>query len=188
LLVSYYCAYFNPNNWGIGNFRNNSDNKKGGGTVITSKREFLNCYNTFQVMNRVMALDAGKKWIGIAYSDPLKMTASPAETYRRRSLEDDVIFILDKAAEKSVDEIIVGYPRFLTGEESRVMEEIRPLFAALKERFAHDVRWSEERLSSKEAERILLRRGYSPGEIRKNRDSFAAALILTWYLEERHGG
>ncbi len=138
-------------------------------------------------MNRIMALDTGKKRIGIALSDPLKLTASPAEVYSRRTLEEDVQYLLDLAREQIVDEIIVGYPRYLTGEESRVLGEIKPLFEALRDSFEFEVKWSEERLSSKEAEKILISKGYSPREIRANRDSFAAALILTWYLEDRHG-
>ena len=84
-----------------------------------------------------------------------------------------------------MDEIIIGCPLYLTGEESLVIREIQPLFEGLKERFEFDVVWCEERLSSKEAERLLLDRGYKQQEIQKNRDAFAAALILTWYLEEK---
>jgi len=134
-------------------------------------------------MNRIMALDVGRKRIGIAFSDPLKITASPAAVYTRQTLEEDVKHLLELTCEQSVDEIIVGYPRYLSGEESQVLGEIRPLFDGLRDKFEHEVKWSEERLSSKEAERILIKRGYSPREIRENRDSFAAALILTWYLE-----
>lgn len=133
-----------------------------------------------------MALDAGKSRIGIALSDPLKLTASPVSVYSRQSLPEDVDYFLAFSAEHNVDEIIIGYPLYLTGEKSLVIREIQPFFEALKERFEFDVVWCEERLSSKEAERLLLERGYKQQEIRKNRDAFAAALILTWYLEEKH--
>ena len=133
-----------------------------------------------------MALDAGSRRIGIALSDPLKMTASPVAVYERKTLEADADYILEFAAENGVDEIIVGRPVYLTGEQSEVITEIEPLYEALKARSEHRVSWCEERLSSKEAERILIKKGYPPKEIRANRDSFAAALILTWYLEERY--
>ncbi len=132
-----------------------------------------------------MALDAGKKRIGIALSDPLKLTASPVSVYSRQSLQADIGYFLEFAGEHNVDEIIIGCPLYLTGEESLVIREIQPLFEGLKERFEFDVVWCEERLSSKEAERLLLDRGYKQQEIKKNRDAFAAALILTWYLEEK---
>ena len=137
-------------------------------------------------MNRVMALDAGKRRIGIALSDPLKLTASPVSVYTRRSLPEDVKYLLELAGENNVDEIIIGYPLYLTGEESLVIREIQPLYESLKELFEYDVVWCEERLSSKEAERILIDKGYNQKELKKNRDAFAAALILTWYLEEKH--
>ncbi len=133
-----------------------------------------------------MALDAGKKRIGIALSDPLKLTASPNSVYSRKSLPEDVEFILEFARENIVDEIIIGHPLYLTGGESLVIREIQPLYEALKDQFEHDVIWSEERLSSKEAEKILLEKGYNRKELKENRDSFAAALILTWYLEGKY--
>ena len=137
-------------------------------------------------MNRIMALDAGKRRIGIALSDPLKLTASPVSVYARRSLPEDVEYLLELAGENNVDEIIIGYPLYLTGEESLVIREIQPLYESLKDLFEYDVVWCEERLSSKEAERILIDKGYNQKELKKNRDAFAAALILTWYLEEKH--
>ncbi len=135
-----------------------------------------------------MALDAGKRRIGIALSDPLKLTASPVSVYTRRSLQEDVKYLLELAVANNVDEIIIGYPLYLTGEESLVIREIQPLYEYLKDLFEYDVVWCEERLSSKEAERILVDRGYNQKELKKNRDAFAAALILTWYLEEKHYG
>jgi len=139
-------------------------------------------------MNRIMALDAGKRRIGIALSDPLKLTASPVSVYSRKSLTEDVEFILEFAHENIVDEIIIGYPLYLTGGESLVIKEIQPLYEALKNRFEHEVLWCEERLSSKEAEKILVQRGCTQKELKKSRDAFAAALILTWYLEEKYDG
>lgn len=138
----------------------------------------------FATMKRIMALDVGSRRIGIALSDPLKITASPSALYERKTLEEDVEFLLEFAAEHQVDEIIVGHPVYLSGEESRVLECIKPIFESLRQGADLKVNWCEERLSSREAEKVLLGKGYSPREVRKNRDSFAAALILTWYLEE----
>lgn len=139
-------------------------------------------------MKRIMAIDVGSRKIGVALSDPLRLTASPVSVYRRKKLEEDTGYLLGLARENDADEIVVGRPVYLTGEESAVSEAIEPLFAALRERFDGTVNWCEERLSSKEAERILVEKGYPPLEIRKRRDSFAAALILTWYLQEKHCG
>jgi putative pre-16S rRNA nuclease len=137
-------------------------------------------------MNRIMALDVGKKRIGIALSDPMKLTASPNSVYSRKSLPEDVEYFLEFARENIVDEILIGYPLYLTGGESLVIGEIKPLYEALKDQFEHDVIWCEERLSSKEAEKIMLEKGYNRKELKENRDSFAAALILTWYLEGKY--
>jgi len=135
-----------------------------------------------------MALDVGSRKIGIALSDPLRLTASPVSVYRRKKLGEDIAYLLDLAEENNADEIVVGRPVYLTGEESAVSKMIEPLYTALCESFEGTISWGEERLSSKEAERILLEKGHSPLEIRERRDSFAAALILTWYLQEKHDG
>ena len=131
-----------------------------------------------------MALDVGSKVIGIAVSDPLKMTARPLKTLKRTDLQKDLAEVLRLAESNDVSRIILGRPIYLSGEESKTLSFIDPLMEALREQWIGEVDWADERLSSKEAEQLMGELGIKPSERRKRRDEFAAALILQWYLEE----
>ncbi|HUV12693.1 MAG TPA: Holliday junction resolvase RuvX [Acidobacteriota bacterium] len=135
-------------------------------------------------MKRWMALDVGSKVIGIAVSDPLKMTARPLKTLKRTDLQKDLAEVLRLAESNDVSRIILGRPIYLSGEESKTLSFIDPLMEALREQWIGEVDWADERLSSKEAEQLMGELGIKPSERRKRRDEFAAALILQWYLEE----
>lgn len=135
-------------------------------------------------MKRWMALDVGSKVIGIAISDPLRMTASPLTTIRRKELQWDVKEVLKLADSNNVARIILGRPAYLSGHESSSLSFIEPLMEALRESWTWELDWADERLSSKEAEELMGELGIKPSERRKKRDQFAAALILQWYLEE----
>lgn len=135
-------------------------------------------------MTRWMALDVGAKKIGVALSDPLRVAARPLATLKRKNLEADVEAVGKLAREHGVERIVVGRPIYLTGEESETLALIQPLFERLQAHTPFTVVWAEERLSTKEAER-LMRELKVPREQRlARRDEFAAALILQWYLEE----
>jgi putative Holliday junction resolvase len=131
-----------------------------------------------------MALDVGSKVIGIAISDPLKMTARPLTTIRRTVLQRDAAEVLALAKSNNVARIILGRPTYLSGQESTSLSFIEPLMETLGESWDGELDWADERLSSKEAEELMSELGIKPSERRKKRDQFAAALILQWYLEE----
>ena len=131
-----------------------------------------------------MALDVGSKVIGIAISDPLKMTARPLTTISRRELQGDAAEVLALAESNNVARIILGRPTYLSGQESTSLSFIEPLMETLGESWDGELDWADERLSSKEAEELMSELGIKPSERRKKRDQFAAALILQWYLEE----
>lgn len=64
---------------------------------------------------RVMALDIGDKRIGIALSDPLKITAQGLTTLNRITLEKDIGYICDLLNQYEVSELVVGLPKNMNG-------------------------------------------------------------------------
>jgi putative Holliday junction resolvase len=141
---------------------------------------------------RWLALDIGSKRIGVAVSDPLKLTARPLTVFVRRSLSRDVEKTLALVKAHDVERVLLGNARHLDGRRSEVENQALEFKECLT-RYIHqeqlDVRlaWAEERLSSKEAESLMRKLGVPVKQRRKRRDEFAAALILAWYLEELHG-
>jgi putative Holliday junction resolvase len=136
-----------------------------------------------------MALDVGSKRIGVAISDFLKLTAEPLLTLRRQNLDSDVFEVLRLAKKNRVERIIIGLPLTLAGGRSTILELVETFTSALQQSTNIRIEWGDERLSTKEAEELMSTHRIQPNARRKRRDEYAAALILTWYLEEhRHGG
>lgn len=133
---------------------------------------------------RLMALDVGRKRIGIAVSDPLRMTARPLETLQRHSLDVDADAISKLAQEWHVGELIVGQPFYLDGRNSPIFQMMQDLIKEVQKRSDLKVKWVDERLSSKEAEELMAESGIKIANRRSRRDEFAAAVILRRYLEE----
>ena len=136
-------------------------------------------------MKRWMALDVGSRNIGVAVSDPLKLTARPLQTLQRRDLETDVEALRDLMQRHAVERLIVGLPLHLSGNRSPTLYKIEPLVKRVQETTSIPVEWKDERLSTKEAEQLMKELGLSQSERRRKRNEFAAALILKWYLEEK---
>ncbi len=136
-------------------------------------------------MKRWMALDVGARNVGVAVTDPLKLTARPLTTLQRRDLEADVEALRDLMQRHAVERLIVGLPLHLSGARSPTLDRIEPLVKRVQETTLILVEWMDERLSTKEAEQLMKELGLSQTERRRKRNEFAAALILKWYLEEK---
>ena len=131
-----------------------------------------------------MALDVGSKTIGIAITDPLKVTVRPLKTLMRENLDTDAERIGKLIDEQDIERLVVGMPRHLGGERSAIADLIEPLVKRLEQNLGIPIASAEERLSTKEAERLMAEVALPLAERRKRRNEFAAAVILEWYLEE----
>lgn len=131
---------------------------------------------------RVLAIDYGTKRVGLALSDPMKILATPFDTWENRGDLAERILALIK--EKNIDKVLVGYP--LNGDGSKtVLSDIIEKFAELlRNRSGVDVELVDERYSSSIAsERIIS----SVAKKSKRRDKglvdkFAAAVLLEEFL------
>lgn len=135
-------------------------------------------------MSRWMALDVGSKTIGVAITDPLKVTVRPLRTLTRENLDRDAERIGELIDEQDIERLVVGMPKHLGGEPSDVTAFIEPLMKLLERNLEIPIAPAEERLSTKEAERLMAEADLPLSERRKRRNEFAAAVILEWYLEE----
>ena len=127
---------------------------------------------------KILALDLGDRWIGVAISDPLGIIARPYETVEAKKLTRFLQQLFDQEQIKSV---VVGYPKTLRGTESEQTKKILAQAEALKQQFT-DVDWIlwDERLTSQEAERMARQ---LPGKDKKLVHARAAAIILRAYLD-----
>ncbi|RNC29315.1 MAG: putative pre-16S rRNA nuclease [Candidatus Dichloromethanomonas elyunquensis] len=132
---------------------------------------------------RIMGLDLGEKTVGVAMSDPLKITAQPIVVIKRSGQEMEELNRLVR--EYEVEEIVLGYPRNMNGtlgERARLSEEFSQ---NLQKRFSLPVKLWDERLSTVGAERVLLEADLSRAKRKKVIDKMAAVFILQGYLDSR---
>jgi putative holliday junction resolvase len=138
---------------------------------------------------RALGVDLGTVRVGLALSDPGKMIASPHDTLPAGDVEADdwpqqiADVIAEVARAQDADTIVVGLPRSLAGRETASASLARRVAGALRERTTATVELWDERLSSVEAERMLIGAGQRRADRRTARDRVAAAIILQAWLQ-----
>ncbi|MFZ0659055.1 MAG: Holliday junction resolvase RuvX [Candidatus Binataceae bacterium] len=130
----------------------------------------------------IVAVDFGKKRIGLAISGPELTGAYPLGTVERRSIALDLADIEHRLAERQVTRIVVGLPLSMDGSEGPIARAARAFAARLGAHLGLPVDFQDERLSSFEAgERMKSSAG---GRRRKAAlDSVAATVILEEWIE-----
>jgi putative Holliday junction resolvase len=132
---------------------------------------------------RILALDVGTKRIGLAVSDPLGLTAQGLGVLERKDWDRDLARLQEIARPYQVQEVLVGLPRHMDGRPGELGEEILALAMALGEALGAKVSTWDERLSTVEAERLLIQADLSRKRRRRVVDQVAASLILQAYLD-----
>lgn len=134
---------------------------------------------------RILALDVGEKNIGLAISDKLGWTAQGLPTLRRQTKDKDINFIVDLAKEQGISEVIVGMPINLDGTLGKKAQEVASFMEDLKKDLALPIKAWDERLTSVQAERVMLEANLSRKKRKQNVDRLAAQLILQSYLTSK---
>ncbi|MCX5893173.1 MAG: Holliday junction resolvase RuvX [Deltaproteobacteria bacterium] len=134
---------------------------------------------------RILALDVGSKRIGLAVSDPLGITAQGLEVMIRKNPQADIERLMEVARQWGVQQIVVGLPRHMDGRLGSAAPEIMELAQALGEGLGVEVVPWEERLTTVEAERVLIQADVSRRRRRQVVDQLAAVLILQNFLDHR---
>jgi putative Holliday junction resolvase len=131
---------------------------------------------------RFLALDIGKRRIGVAVSDPLGLVARPLRTLRSVSLNADIANVIDIARELEAESIVVGDPLHMSGDAGIMSDRSHKFGEALRQASGLPIEYCDERLTSVEAQRILQESGVPPKKAREQIDAVAAAVILQSYL------
>lgn len=143
-------------------------------------------------MGRWMGLDFGAKTVGVAFSDPTGLIASPYETIKRDKegkIRPTLRRITELAAKMEAERIVLGYP--LNMDDTRGERALKT--EAFREQLLHRleaeglgaipvVLW-DERLSTMGADEILQESGIGAADRKTYVDKIAAALILEDYMK-----
>jgi putative Holliday junction resolvase len=128
---------------------------------------------------RFLAVDYGRKRIGLAISDPLGMIASSAGfIVRREGKRPPITKILARALELEARGFVVGLPLDGEGNETEWTAEVRSLGAEIAKRTGMPVRFLDERFTTAVALRTMKELGESTRGRKGDVDSLAATVLL----------
>lgn len=136
-------------------------------------------------MNRILGLDVGDKYIGVAISDPLLMFAQPHSTIIRNSNKqayEDIKSLID---EYEVAKIVVGLPKNMNNTLGPQSEKVQKFANKLGNKYGVEIIYIDERMTSITAENILIEASVRRENRKKYIDKLAAATILQVYLDRR---
>lgn len=134
---------------------------------------------------RILGIDFGFRYIGLAISDELGIVARPLGKYERRSEELDKEFFRDLIKKWDINEIVVGNPLHLDGRVSESSKKCKEFADWLKENFSLEPILWDERLTTVQAERVLKESGMTRKKRKEMIDKLSAVIILQSYLDSR---
>lgn len=132
---------------------------------------------------RILALDLGKKRIGLALSDPLGITAQGLPNLNRTNKRSDLAALDALVREREVGLILMGNPINMRGAEGRQSGWVREFAADLQAWTKLPVKLWDERLTSVEAGRVLRASGISIEKRAAAVDRLSAVILLQSYLD-----
>ncbi|WP_078146593.1 Holliday junction resolvase RuvX [Exiguobacterium sp. HVEsp1] len=136
-------------------------------------------------MKRVMGLDVGSKTIGVAVSDLMGWTAQGVETvYWTEPDFDEAVRLLRPFIEQyDVKEVVVGHPKNMNGTVGPRGESSEAFAEAFTEQTGLPCVLVDERLTTMQAERMLISADVSRKKRKAVIDKMAAVMILQNYLD-----
>lgn len=137
---------------------------------------------------RVMGLDYGRRRLGLSISDETALIARPLAPYQRtHSLASDIAHVARLTRSLDAHALVIGLPLHMNGSRGEMAREVESFAVRLEKVLSVPITLWDERLSSHEAERVLLEGDVKRKDRKRLRDGLAATLILQGYLDhQRH--
>ncbi|MGD1087504.1 MAG: Holliday junction resolvase RuvX [Verrucomicrobiota bacterium] len=132
---------------------------------------------------RILALDHGTKRIGVAVSDETKTIAQPLEFISTEPFVGFLARLKKILLEKEIDLVLIGLPRNMDGSYGPAAQKVETFAGVLKTAIIVPIKMWDERLTSAQANNILIQ-----GKVRRDKrkekvDKMAAAILLQSYLD-----
>lgn len=133
----------------------------------------------------VFGIDYGTKRIGISVCDREQRFSSPLHNHTRQGVQGDLRFFRKLIHEYRPIGFVVGLPLHMNGNESEKSREARRFAKWLSESTGLPHTWQDERLTSWQAERLLLEAELSRKQRKERMDKLAAQILLQAWLDAR---
>lgn len=134
---------------------------------------------------RIVALDVGRKRIGVAVSDELGLTAQAAKVLDNTGGEDVFAAVRALVRQYGAERIVVGLPKRTDGSLGPEAEYVLEFGRQLADATGISVEYWDERFTTAAAERMLIEAGLRRPRRRQVVDRVAAAIILQGYLDSQ---
>lgn len=134
---------------------------------------------------RILGIDFGQKRIGLAVSDLLGLTAQGLETLRVQNREQFLNDLSKICHDQNIREIVIGLPVNMNGSIGPKAQEILKLVPAMEEKLHLPVKTWDERLTSRQAGRLMIEERLSRKRQKETSDRLAATILLQNYLESK---
>lgn len=135
-------------------------------------------------MSRILAIDYGKRRVGVAVTDPLQIICTGLPTVPNK---DIFTFINNYLASEEVESFVIGESKNLNNTKSQVADDIESFAKKLEKRYPHiPIHWVDERFTSKMAKQSMLMSGMKKKKRRQKEfvDEISATIILQTYMEK----
>ncbi len=148
------------------------------------KIEYYFC-GKISLVGRILAIDYGKKRVGLAVTDPMQIIANKLTTVPSHQIFD---FLKDYFLKENVEKVIIGYPRQLNNEASEAVLYINPFLKRFQKLYPDmPIEQVDERFTSRMAFQTMIDAGLKKKD-RQNKatiDAVSATIILQSYLEQK---
>ena len=136
-------------------------------------------------MGRILAIDYGRKRVGIAVTDPGQIIANRLTTVPTHKIWE---FLEKYFKEEQIDEVVVGYPKTMNNEASEAVRFINPFLKKFQKNYSEvKLEIIDERFTSKMAFQTMIDAGLKKQQRRDKAmvDALSATIILQSYLEQK---
>ncbi len=134
---------------------------------------------------RFLGLDLGTKTLGLAVSDKTNTIATPYQTLHFEAYEELIEILKKIVLEKEIGGFVLGYPKNMNNSLGPAVERTNLFKESLEENFDLPIFLIDERLSTVEAENLLISMDTKRKKRKKIIDSYAAAIILDTFLKRK---
>ncbi len=134
---------------------------------------------------RILGLDYGEKRVGVAVSDPLRITAQPVKTIQYKSenilwREVDQLF-----HEFQIELVVLGLPLHMNGSEGISALKVKKFAQKINDLYKVKVKYWDERLTSLAAEKTIQKMGKQPSHYKEKIDMLSAVMILQGFMDRQ---
>ena len=132
---------------------------------------------------RILAIDHGAKRMGIAISDEMRMIAQPLEFIPSEPYDKFLERLKQIIRDKEVSLVVVGIPRNMDGSYGPAALKVQEFVAVLKDSIPAPIKSWDERLTTVQANRILIEANVRRSKRKEKVDKTAAAILLQSFLD-----